>query len=182
MSVEHTILRCLLGRPTHGYRLQRALRLLRNLYPLSNVNVYPVLRELEEAGFVRSSTEVIESRARKIYELTPAGRASLEEWLSSRPESVLPKVADPLMLRLVLAASSGGEFDWLDEAIDELTAESAAAASLYAAHVGEMTPVARLAVEELVANLERRRTFLQRVMALSDERRAAGAEALGASG
>jgi PadR family transcriptional regulator, regulatory protein PadR len=165
VSVEHTILRCLVDRPSHGYQLQRALRLLKSIYPLSNVNVYPILRDLEKTGFVRSSTEVIDSRARKVYELTPAGMASLELWLASRPESFLPKVADPLMLRLVLTTGSDGEFDWLDDAIVELTAEYADAMSVFSERSPDMPPIARIAVEELVASLERRRAFLERIIA-----------------
>jgi len=177
VSVDQTILRCLFDKPAHGYELQRALRLLRSLYPLSNVNVYPVLRELEKTGFVRSTTEIIESRARKIYELTEAGMTSLREWLASRPESTLPKVADPLMLRLVLTTESGGELDWLDDAIAELAAEHEEAANILAAQKAGMAPIARLAVEELVANLERRRAFLERVLALDGERSAEDARA-----
>ena len=177
VSVEHTILRCLTWGPSHGYQLQRALRMLKSIYPLNNVNVYPLLRDLEETGFVRSSTEVIDSRARRIYEMTPAGVASLEQWLASRPESWVPKVSDPLMLRLVLMTNSGGELEWLDDAIAELAAECAKAATVYAAHSPELSPVARLAVEELVANLERRRAFLERVLALYEERPANGVEA-----
>jgi PadR family transcriptional regulator len=180
VSVEHTILRCLTDGPSHGYQLQRALRLLRSIYPLSNVNVYPVLRDLEKTGFVQSSTEVIDSRARRVYELTPAGMASLEQWLTSRPESWLAKVADPLMLRLVLTLDSGGELDWLDEAIAELGAECADGANIVAANSPKMNPVAKLAAEELVANLERRRAFLERVRALFRERPAAEVEAIAA--
>jgi DNA-binding PadR family transcriptional regulator len=174
VSVEHTILRCLKDKPAHGYELQRALRLLKSLYPLNNVNVYPVLRELEKTGFVHSTTEIIDSRARKIYELTPAGLASLDQWLASRPETLLPKVADPLMLRLVLMNESGGELEWLHDAIAELAAEYADAVNVLEERSPNMTPIARVAVEELVTNLERRRAFLERILALGEESATAG--------
>jgi DNA-binding PadR family transcriptional regulator len=116
------------------------------------VNVYPVLRDLEEMGLVRSSTEVIDSRARRTYELTATGTASVKRWLASRPESGLPKLADPLMLRLVLTTDSGGELEWPDDAIAELAAEYAEAA-------------------------KRRRAFLERVLALYEQHPANGVEA-----
>src|SRR6267142_2517574 len=88
MSVPHTLLRLLMEGPTHGYELRRKLSLYRHFYPLSNVNVYPVLKDLEEQGFVCSHSEVSESRVRKVYEITAKGVAEFEDWIEVPPRCI----------------------------------------------------------------------------------------------
>ena len=61
MTVTHCLLRLLMEGPTHGYQLRRSLTDLRDFYPLSNVNVYPVLKDPEEQGFVCSRNELVDS-------------------------------------------------------------------------------------------------------------------------
>ena len=56
MSVPHVLLRLLLEGPAHGYDLRRKLSAFSAFYPLSNVNVYPALKDLEERSWVCSRT------------------------------------------------------------------------------------------------------------------------------
>jgi len=71
--------------PQHGYAL------ITSLYDgsgghfdLAEGTVYPALHKLERDGSVSSSWSLIEGRRRRVYELTPAGRAALasrrKEW------------------------------------------------------------------------------------------------------
>jgi CheY-like chemotaxis protein len=126
MSVPHTLLRLLMEGPTHGYELRRKLSLYRHFYPLSNVNVYPVLKDLEEQGFVCSRSEVSDSRVRKVYEITEKGLTEFENWIEVPPAGSLAET-DLIALKLVLAPSrSGGAgLAWLTRSVAELDGEIA---------------------------------------------------------
>lgn len=50
----------------------------RHGYRLSPGTVYPVLHELEQAGYLKSRTEVVSGKQRKYYEATANGRKALE--------------------------------------------------------------------------------------------------------
>ena len=47
-------------------------------YHLSPGTLYPVLHELEKAGYLRVRTEVVAGKSRKYYEATAAGRKALK--------------------------------------------------------------------------------------------------------
>src|SRR4051794_40558075 len=47
-------------------------------YRLSPGTVYPVLHELEQAGYLKSRAEVVSGKQRKYYEATAEGRKALE--------------------------------------------------------------------------------------------------------
>ncbi len=65
--------------PRHGYAVMEALRAGSDgQFDLPTGTVYPALRRLERAGLVRT-TWTEDGRRRRVYELTPAGRRSLEE-------------------------------------------------------------------------------------------------------
>jgi DNA-binding PadR family transcriptional regulator len=51
--------------------------LKRHGYALSPGTLYPVLHELEQAGYIRSRAEVIGSRRRRTYGITRSGKAAL---------------------------------------------------------------------------------------------------------
>jgi DNA-binding PadR family transcriptional regulator len=70
------ILRLLKEQPRHGYDIIKALEeRLAGCYSPSPGTVYPTLQLLEDQGLVR----VVEEEGRKVYHLTPAGEAMLEE-------------------------------------------------------------------------------------------------------
>lgn len=50
----------------------------RHGYRLSPGTVYPVLHELERAGYLTSRTQVVSGKRRKYYESTPKGRKALD--------------------------------------------------------------------------------------------------------
>ena len=73
------ILRAVCEEPMHGYGIiQRVAELTGNLCVPTQGTVYPVLREFEKCGCVRSRIEVVQGRERKVYAATPKGRKSLD--------------------------------------------------------------------------------------------------------
>ena len=78
---EPALLLLLRERPAHGYELLEALP---ELHPGERVdmgNLYRALRRLEEEGLVRSEwDDAAAGPARRVYELTDAGRELLDRW------------------------------------------------------------------------------------------------------
>lgn len=78
------ILGVLESAPRHGYGVSAALVDV-GLQPIKGAQLYPALVKLENDGYIVAEWEQSESGpARKVYELTDAGRAELarlrEEW------------------------------------------------------------------------------------------------------
>jgi DNA-binding PadR family transcriptional regulator len=68
---------------------------------MSNVNLYPTLRELESEGFVTHVEEVHDGRLRKVYSITQPGKAELHRWLTDASlEGGTSR--DPALLKLCL--------------------------------------------------------------------------------
>ena len=66
-------------RPDHGYGLmQRIDRVCGDLIAVNTNKIYPLLRRLEERGFVTAAWEHPTKRSRRVYEITPEGHARLE--------------------------------------------------------------------------------------------------------
>ncbi len=66
--------------PRHGYALMEALRAgSGGQFDLPTGTIYPALRRLERAGLVHTRWSEDGGRRRRLYELTPAGRRTLEE-------------------------------------------------------------------------------------------------------
>jgi DNA-binding PadR family transcriptional regulator len=65
--------------PAHPYDLNKKLdeRGYRNWTSIGFSSIYSILRGLEKEGLVEVREEVVESRTRTIYDLTPLGRSSL---------------------------------------------------------------------------------------------------------
>jgi PadR family transcriptional regulator, regulatory protein PadR len=65
--------------PRHGYAIMEALRIHSNgQVDLPTGTIYPALHRLERAGLVHASWSAAAGRRRRVYELTPAGRAALD--------------------------------------------------------------------------------------------------------
>jgi len=65
--------------PRHGYGISQAL-VSAGLQPIRGAQLYPALVRLEDEGAIAAQWEQSESGpARKVYELTPAGRAQREQ-------------------------------------------------------------------------------------------------------
>jgi DNA-binding PadR family transcriptional regulator len=106
--VREVLLALLAQEPAHGYELRARLQLA--LGPLAEAlnagQVYVTLGRLEKAGLVSSERVGQADRPdRKVYELTPTGRARVLEWLD---DTSWPKPAPAeFHLKLVAAAAAG---------------------------------------------------------------------------
>ena len=76
-DLKYVILQLLSEKPRHGYEVIKALEeRLGGAYSPSPGAVYPTLAMLEDMGYARATSE---DGGKKIYEITPEGRAYLEE-------------------------------------------------------------------------------------------------------
>ena len=65
-------------RPAHGYAIAERLRVRSDgAFGLAEGTLYPALRRLESAGFVRSRWSEVSGRRRRVYQLTPKGQSRL---------------------------------------------------------------------------------------------------------
>ena len=66
--------------PAHGYAVIEMLRARSNgVFDLPEGTIYPALHRLERRGVVTSRREMIGGRQRRVYRLSPRGRAALQE-------------------------------------------------------------------------------------------------------
>ena len=63
--------------PVYGAEITEEL--IRHGYRLSQGTLYPTLHLLEELGYLKSQTRLVDGRRRKYYRATPAGRKVLAE-------------------------------------------------------------------------------------------------------
>jgi DNA-binding PadR family transcriptional regulator len=64
--------------PDHGYGLlQRIEAVCSGLFAANTNTIYPLLRRLEERGFIAGEWEHPTKRSRRMYTITPAGRERL---------------------------------------------------------------------------------------------------------
>jgi PadR family transcriptional regulator AphA len=101
-AVTPVILGLLAHGPRSGYDIKAAVdRSTRFFWAASYGQIYPELRRLEAEGLVEGEDSPNGRRARRVYRLTPAGRAALVEWLAGPIETV--ELRDESLLRLFFA-------------------------------------------------------------------------------
>src|SRR2546421_9011350 len=76
----------------------------RYFWAASYGQIYPELKRLEDQGLVRGRPEPSGGRARRVYELTDAGPAALEDWLGAEDEPSY-ELRDEGMLKLFFSDS-----------------------------------------------------------------------------
>src|SRR6266550_6847636 len=86
-----------------GYEIKQAVELsIRFFWTISQAQIYPSLELLERAGLVRGRSEPQGRRPRRVFEITQAGEAALEDWL--RSEEPMPfELRDIGLLKLFFA-------------------------------------------------------------------------------
>jgi DNA-binding PadR family transcriptional regulator len=93
-----------LGRRT-GYDIKQFVdRSARHFMAASYGQLYPELKRLQQAGLVAGRASPSGGRSRTVYELTPAGRDALLEWLASDADQ-LYELRDEGMLKLFFSDS-----------------------------------------------------------------------------
>jgi DNA-binding PadR family transcriptional regulator len=66
--------------PINGYAIIDKLRQKSDdVFDLPEGTIYPALYRLERLGLITSSTQIVDSRRRRVYELTKVGRAAMAE-------------------------------------------------------------------------------------------------------
>ncbi|HEX6525094.1 MAG TPA: PadR family transcriptional regulator [Streptosporangiaceae bacterium] len=102
------LLALLAKEPAHGYELKLALeQTFGEAYPSPNIGqIYVTLKRLEQDGLVRSQDVEQTTRPNKrVYELTPAGREALNNWVQEPSDG--PRVRDDFFTKLILAPMAG---------------------------------------------------------------------------
>ncbi|KDN82075.1 PadR family transcriptional regulator [Kitasatospora cheerisanensis] len=133
MSLPHAILTALLEKPSSGLELTRRFdRSIGFFWSATHQQIYRELGRLEREGLVRASAPGAGRGQRKEYEVLPAGRAQLREWVGQAQD---PKpIRDPLLLRLRAAAVLG---------VDGLAEELARHRELHRAQLDEYLEIER---------------------------------------
>lgn len=79
-SLDGMLLAVLNTGPLHGYAIVESLRQRsEGRVNLPSGTVYPALHRLESGGLVSSTWEKVGGRKRRVYQITPAGLASLRD-------------------------------------------------------------------------------------------------------
>lgn len=101
MSLEYAILGWLSTGEGSGYDLARALdHGLGWFWTARHSQIYPRLKDLEGRGLIRSRSEVVGVKLEKrIYEITPSGRAAVRAWTEEPPD--YPPNRDTERLKLI---------------------------------------------------------------------------------
>jgi len=100
MSLKACILGLLSLRSMTGYELKNTFdRSVAYNWSSSGTQIYTALKSLEQKGLVKSDLVVQESKPNKrVYQITPQGKAYLEEWLKTPMEFQFAK--DEFLVRV----------------------------------------------------------------------------------
>jgi DNA-binding PadR family transcriptional regulator len=101
-AITPVVLGMLAHGPRSGYDIKAAVdRSTRFFWAASYGQIYPELRRLERDGLIEGKDAPNGGRRRRVYELTPAGRDALVEWLLG--PTVTIELRDESLLRLFFA-------------------------------------------------------------------------------
>jgi DNA-binding PadR family transcriptional regulator len=106
MSLPHAILTALLEKPSSGLELTRRFdKSIGFFWPATHQQIYRELGRLEAVGQIEAVPQPPSRGRRKEYQVLPAGRTALADWVAA-PQDPKP-VRDALVLRLRAAAVVG---------------------------------------------------------------------------
>jgi DNA-binding PadR family transcriptional regulator len=106
--VRSVLLALLAKESAHGYELKQALeQTFGSAYPSPNIGqIYVTLGRLEKDGLVRGEDVTQSNRpTKRVYELTPAGREAVAEWLDAPSEG--PRLRSEFFSKLALVPLTG---------------------------------------------------------------------------
>lgn len=132
-------------------------------------SIYPLVRRLVRRGYLKSRAAARGRQARRLYELTAAGRAGLRTWLgagSTRADAGLPP--DLLRTRVYFLAlvTPARRRAFLKAALEGVGAELAANQAALAEYRRRGDPFSALAMEGAILAMKARREWLRRAMHL----------------
>jgi DNA-binding PadR family transcriptional regulator len=150
MALRHVVLGLLVDRPDHAYAIKHRLSPgLPRGHLVNDGILYPLLSKLEADGLAESVEAAgHKGRPRRVYSVTPAGRAEFRRWLRSDEGEEGPAmyelfVAHPLVKLLFAGHLSAGELR------DKLEAHAARVADRIAA----LEPFSSIAPSDTVGGL-----------------------------
>ena len=83
--LEGCVLAIISRQETYGYEISQTIKLVA---AIKESTLYPILKKLEQNGYLETYSQAFNNRTRKYYHLTDAGRAQLDflakEWLEYR--------------------------------------------------------------------------------------------------
>jgi PadR family transcriptional regulator, regulatory protein AphA len=86
-----------------GYEIKQAVEnSIRFFWTISQAQIYPSLQILERAGLVTGRADPRGRRPRRVYEITPAGEATLRDWLT-RDDPIPFELRDTGLLKIFFA-------------------------------------------------------------------------------
>ncbi len=104
MSVKYAILGLLHYEDMHGYRIKKHIEHnFGHMWTINYGQIFTALRKMEDEGLVVMRDQVPSDNGgprRKVYSITPSGRAEFSRWLASAPEKEM-LIRDPFLLRFV---------------------------------------------------------------------------------
>jgi DNA-binding PadR family transcriptional regulator len=105
--MRELFLALLAGDSGHGYELKQALEQeFKEVLPALNAGqIYSTLGRLERDGLVVGRSVAGDSRRKRLYELTDAGRAVLERWIETPVSGT--RLKDEFFMKFVVVASAG---------------------------------------------------------------------------
>ncbi|MEE2777612.1 MAG: PadR family transcriptional regulator [Acidobacteriota bacterium] len=105
-GTAHALLGFLTWGPMSGYDIKKAIgESISNFWSESYGQIYPMLKRLDQRGWVAHTEAPTGRRGRKLYRLTAAGRQELERWLGEKARTRPPR--NELLLKLFFARSLG---------------------------------------------------------------------------
>jgi len=92
---------------SYGYEIKQTLEgKFGDLLPEINAGqVYTTLSRLERDGLIAGESIPGDGRGKRVFELTPAGRTALLEWVET--PGVRPRLRDEFLLEFIVAADTG---------------------------------------------------------------------------
>ncbi len=112
LAPEWALLGLLTQKPMHGYELHRYFTdpsALGQVWYLGLSQMYKLLKGLEKQGYVEVNVELQDSYpARKVYHITPAGRAAFLQWMEE-PVNNTRLIRVEFLAKLFLAQLLGTE-------------------------------------------------------------------------
>ncbi|BDE05652.1 hypothetical protein WPS_09280 [Vulcanimicrobium alpinum] len=72
------VLQLLHAQPDSGYGLMQRIATLGGIFPVNPNTIYPLLRRLEDRGFIRGEADASTKRGTTLYRITDAGEERLE--------------------------------------------------------------------------------------------------------
>ena len=102
MIVKHALLALLTDGAKHGFQLAQEFEAgTGDMWPLNTGQVYTTLRRLERDELVQSDESAGDGQQNR-YQITAAGRAELDAWLHTPPDTERPP-RDELVVKVLVA-------------------------------------------------------------------------------